>query len=92
MPNESGNITDDLLTKLVQGSDDQVDPALKEQLQALIGQEPEVQKRGLHKALDYAARYSWCSGFTIHVMDLAWKGVGGELTDPAPWQAELEDK
>jgi hypothetical protein len=50
--------------------------------------EGEVVKRGLHKALDFAAHGALASGFVMQVLRIEWERLGGKSDDPAPWRDE----
>jgi hypothetical protein len=59
----------------------------------MISEGPETQPEvrvGLHKALDYGARYALASGFVMTALDGEWKRLGGKPSDPTPWRKEMK--
>lgn len=71
---------------MLQMSDDSVDPKLKELLREAFEKDGKELRDGIRKALDFSAFGSLCSDFSMKVMDLVWKELGGLDSDPAPWR------
>lgn len=67
----------------------QLDPSMKEKLQALDGKTGDELKAGLHEILDHCARYSLASDFVMKVLDHEWRALGGKPDDPAPWREAM---
>lgn len=90
MSNDQPVPNHELLEHLSKAPDSQVEAKLAQHIGQLVGKPTEEVKVGLHQALDYGARYALCSGFIMKVMDIEWKRLGGQSSDPTPWRDELE--
>lgn len=79
-----------LISGLASGPDTHIGARLKEILAELDEKPVNEVRRGLHKALDFGARYALASDFVMKVLDLEWKRLGGKHSDPAPWREEIK--
>ena len=79
-----------LIAALAEGPDSQIDAQVAKILKTLKDKTRDEVKDGLHKALDYGARYGMASSMVMTVLDGEWKRLGGKPTDPAPWQDEMK--
>ncbi len=75
-----------ILDKLVEMSDKQIDASMGAKLKALKGKSSEKVKAGLHEILDACAYGALASTFVMLVLDGEWKRLGGDFDDPAPWR------
>lgn len=94
----------EVLSLLCEGSDRQLDARLVEMIRELLppsavdqlghvaeppGEDETARvRRGLHKALDFAAHGALASEFVMRVLDMEWRRLGGSPDDPAPWREE----
>lgn len=80
----------DFIEGIANGPSTQIDAQMANILKELPGKSVEEVRAGLHKALDYGARYALASGFVMTALDMEWKRLGGSPDDPTPWRAEME--
>jgi len=76
---------------LANGPENQIDPKLCEILKELDDKPLGEVRSGLHKALDFGARYALASAFVMTALDVEWKRLGGKHDDPAPWRAAIDN-
>lgn len=80
------------LQGIADGPESQIDRQMADMVRAVLDKPlPEV-RAGLHKALDFGARYGLCSDFVMSVLNVEWKRLGGKPDDPAPWRKEIEER
>ena len=80
----------EIIKMITEGSETQIDPQMADILKELDGKPLLEVRAGLHKALDYGARYSLASGFVMTVLDGEWSRLGGKPDDPTPWRKEMK--
>jgi len=76
----------ELIKRLSTGPETQIDAQLATILKELENKPLEEVRTGLHRALDYGARYALASSFVMMVLDGEWRRLGGTPEDPAPWR------
>lgn len=80
------------LRGIADGPESQIDQKMADMIRDVLDKPlPEV-RAGLHKALDFGARFSLCSDFVMSVLDIEWERLGGSPDDPAPWREGIERK
>jgi hypothetical protein len=80
----------EIIKMISEGPETQIDPQMSEILKELAGKPTPEVRVGLHKALDYGARYALASGFVMTALDGEWKRLGGKPSDPTPWRKEMK--
>ena len=83
----------EILRYLLTSPDSQLDATAVGELRKLLDTattDDEI-KTGLHRILDYCARYSLASSLVMMVLDGEWRERGGKVDDPAPWRDKHDD-